>query len=87
LIEDELDTLSNDGARLVAHPHTNQDARRPQALTPRVLLAIGPEGGWNPFELTLLSRHRFQPITLGPRILRTDTACIALLALLHESLR
>ena len=52
----------------------------------RVLLAIGPEGGWNEFELDLLTRHGFRIVSIGPRILRTDTACIALLTLLHEAM-
>jgi 16S rRNA (uracil1498-N3)-methyltransferase len=91
LIEDDLDRLSDANRRLVAHPgaapsiasalSSDSDAR-PE----RVLLAIGPEGGWNSFELDLLQRHRFTPIALGPRTLRTDTACIALLALLHAAL-
>jgi len=88
LIEDDLDQLSDADQRLVAHPGVapsvakavNHDRAR------RVLLAIGPEGGWNSFELDLLQRHRFTPIALGPRTLRTDTACIALLALLHAAL-
>ncbi len=50
------------------------------------MLAIGPEGGWNTFELDLLQRHRFELVAMGPRVLRTDTACIALLALLHDAL-
>ena len=89
LVEDELDAMSSDAARLVAHPGSDRSlltlARESQR--PRVLLAIGPEGGWNDFELDLLRRHRFDVVGLGPRILRTDTACIALLALLHEALR
>jgi RsmE family RNA methyltransferase len=52
-----------------------------------VLLAIGPEGGWNDFERGLLEGHGFTPVGLGSRTLRTDTACIALLALVHEALR
>jgi RsmE family RNA methyltransferase len=52
----------------------------------RVLLAVGPEGGWNEFELRLLEAHGFQPIGMGPRTLRTDTACLALLALVHDVL-
>ncbi|MEO7190129.1 MAG: RsmE family RNA methyltransferase [Vicinamibacterales bacterium] len=51
-----------------------------------VLLAIGPEGGWNEFELALLGAHRFEAISMGPRTLRTDTATIALLALVHDAL-
>jgi 16S rRNA (uracil1498-N3)-methyltransferase len=52
-----------------------------------VLLAIGPEGGWNAFELDLLRAHGFEMIGLGPRRLRVDTACVSLLAIAHESLR
>ena len=52
----------------------------------RVLLAIGPEGGWNAFELALLEAHGFRHIGMGPRTLRTDTACIALLAIVHEAI-
>jgi 16S rRNA (uracil1498-N3)-methyltransferase len=88
LVEDELDALSSDAARLVAHPGSHRAlltvARESQRR--RVLLAIGPEGGWNDFELDLLTRHGFGIVSMGPRILRTDTACVALLALLHEAL-
>jgi len=48
-------------------------------------MAIGPEGGWNDFELSLLESHGFQKAGMGARTLRTDTACIALLALAHSA--
>jgi RsmE family RNA methyltransferase len=86
LIEDDLDRLSEADQRLVAHPGAAPTIANAVDRTGRVLLAIGPEGGWNTFELDLLQRHRFTPIALGPRTLRTDTACIALLALLHAAL-
>jgi 16S rRNA (uracil1498-N3)-methyltransferase len=89
LIEDELEAVSSNRWRVVAHPGGGRSpltiARESQ--NPGALLAIGPEGGWNAFELALLAGHGFEGISLGPRILRTDTACIALLALLHEALR
>lgn len=50
----------------------------------RVLLAVGPEGGWTPFELEMLKARRFEMIGMGDRILRTDTAAIALLAVISE---
>jgi RsmE family RNA methyltransferase len=56
------------------------------ANTERVMLAVGPEGGWNDFEIALLERRGFQPIGLGARTLRVDTACIALLGILHDAL-
>ena len=88
LVEDELDALCGDAARLVAHPGSHPSLLTSARHSPRrrVLLAVGPEGGWNDFELELLKRHGFEVVGLGPRILRTDTACIALLALLHEAL-
>jgi RsmE family RNA methyltransferase len=48
---------------------------------------VGPEGGWNDFETRLLEARGFQRIGMGPRTLRTDTACVALLALVHDSLK
>ena len=77
LVEDELDALSDAGERLVAHPGVATPAYVPGA---RVLLAVGPEGGWNEFELQLLESRGFARVGLGPRTLRTDTACIALIA-------
>jgi 16S rRNA (uracil1498-N3)-methyltransferase len=44
-------------------------------------LAIGPEGGWTPEEISLFAQHTWQPVTLGPRILRAETAAIAAIAI------
>jgi 16S rRNA (uracil1498-N3)-methyltransferase len=47
---------------------------------------VGPEGGFTPAEVELLRRHPFfQPVHLGPRILRAETAAIVGLALLQAS--
>jgi 16S rRNA (uracil1498-N3)-methyltransferase len=49
-------------------------------------LLIGPEGGFTDRELDLLRRHPFvHPVSLGPRILRAETAAIVGLALLQAS--
>ena len=48
----------------------------------KTLLAIGPEGGWIDFELKRMQEEGFKGMSLGPRILRVDTAVIALHALL-----
>jgi 16S rRNA (uracil1498-N3)-methyltransferase len=45
-----------------------------------VALAIGPEGGWTPEEMTLFSESGWRHVTLGSRILRAETAAIAGLA-------
>lgn len=85
LVEDELDGLCPSGTRLVAHPDETAAPLR-ASHADRLLLAIGPEGGWNTFELGLLEAHGFQRISLGPRTLATTTACIALMALAHRVL-
>ncbi|HZY63706.1 MAG TPA: RsmE family RNA methyltransferase [Edaphobacter sp.] len=46
-----------------------------------VALAIGPEGGWTPEEMAMFSQQQWQPVTLGPRILRAETAAIAAIAI------
>ena len=89
LVEDQLDGLFGLGVRLVADPAATQpigSAVR-ELVEERVLLAVGPEGGWNDFEIRLLTSHGFQRVGMGARTLRTDTACIALLALVHDAIR
>lgn len=48
-----------------------------------VIVAIGPEGGFDPRETDLFIRHGFQSVSLGTRILRTETAAIAIVAILQ----
>jgi len=89
LVEDRLDDLFGPGLRVVADP----SATRPLTTAVcgkgegRILLAIGPEGGWNAFEIGLLEARGFQSVGMGARTLRTDTACVALLALAHGASR
>ncbi len=44
-------------------------------------LAIGPEGGWTPEEISAFTTHHWTHVTLGPRILRAETAAIAAIAI------
>ena len=86
-IEDELDGLCPDaGIRCLFHPRAERDAQELRgrlAHQSRVLLALGPEGGWVDYELDLLARHGFLAVRLGTgRILRNDTAAIAALAVI-----
>ena len=87
LVEDRLDDLFRTGVRLVADPGGSTSIANALAgRDGRVLLAIGPEGGWNDFELRLLETRGFTPVGLGPRTLRVDTASVALLSHVHSSL-
>ena len=51
-----------------------------------VLMLIGPEGDFTPAELALARRHGCQPITLGPIVLRVETAAIYCLSVLSYEL-
>jgi RsmE family RNA methyltransferase len=82
LVEDQLDGLTDAATRIVADPRASQPVPAAAgAAAGRVLLAVGPEGGWNDFELRLLEARGFQAAAMGARRLRVDTACIALLAI------
>lgn len=77
-VEDELPALVGRSQALVAHPAGTGDC--PRAVAGAVTLAIGPEGGFIPFEIDLLQQAAgFRPVTLGARILRVDTVVPALL--------
>jgi 16S rRNA (uracil1498-N3)-methyltransferase len=50
---------------------------------PTLTMLIGPEGGWSSAELSLLSGSRARPASLGPHVLRTETAAVTGLAYLQ----
>jgi 16S rRNA (uracil1498-N3)-methyltransferase len=52
----------------------------------RIALLVGPEGGFAPEEVEDAQRSGFLPVSLGPRILRTETAAIVGAALLQYAL-
>ncbi|WP_028582221.1 16S rRNA (uracil(1498)-N(3))-methyltransferase [Desulfogranum japonicum] len=79
--QDVLPTLN--GIRLLAHPRTEctfATMDNPWLAGKRMILAIGPEGGWNDFEIDTLVKQGFLPFSMGERILHVDTAVVALLA-------
>ena len=77
-VEDRLPTLAAGSLGLTGHPGDFPPC--PRALTQAVTLAIGPEGGWIPYEVELLRQAGLQPVQLGARILRVENAVPALLA-------
>ncbi len=56
-----------------------KDLKTPTAIR----IAIGPESGWEEHETAFMISHGFTPATLGPRILRTETASIATISILQ----
>nr|WP_157711057.1 16S rRNA (uracil(1498)-N(3))-methyltransferase [Pseudomonas sp. PB120] len=77
-VEDRLPAITEGTLGLVGHPGNYPPC--PRGLNEPVTLAIGPEGGWIPYEIELLGKSGLQPVQLGERILRVETAVTALLA-------
>ncbi|WP_321283880.1 16S rRNA (uracil(1498)-N(3))-methyltransferase [uncultured Vibrio sp.] len=83
-IEDVLPTLEGQGliadpggsGTLGGIPVTGEQGQR-------LLLAVGPEGGWSDYELSRFAECGFYGFTMGNRILHVDTAVVSLLAQLH----
>ena len=83
-------------ARVLTHPKRHDDKEEPLRMSevkfptnapPRIVVAVGPEGGWEePGELDMFKNDcGFQQITLGSRTLRSDVAVAGLLSLAHEA--
>lgn len=77
-VEDRLPAIVDGTLGLVGHP--GEFPVCPRAVEQPVTLAIGPEGGWIPYEVELLRASGLNPVQLGERILRVETAVTALLA-------
>ncbi|OEC91027.1 16S rRNA (uracil(1498)-N(3))-methyltransferase [Acinetobacter sp. YK3] len=72
-VEDVLPTWINaERPAYVAHPYAEQ--HMPYAIQHGCSLIIGPEGGFIPYEVELLKKNGCQAMSIGNRILRTETA-------------
>jgi 16S rRNA (uracil1498-N3)-methyltransferase len=71
--------------RMLAHPyqaaHITTCTKMPQSTR----IAVGPEGGFTDEEVALALEHGWQSVSLGPRILRVETAAIVLAALVIQT--
>jgi RsmE family RNA methyltransferase len=83
-VEDTLEGLLGPGMRLLLDPGPESAAPDLPPGT-RVVLAIGPEGGWVPFERELLAARGFAPVSFGPRTLRVEAVLPYALGWLHGS--
>lgn len=78
-----LSEHSANALRLIAHPLDGNISLLTAnwvSATGDVSIAIGPEGGFSPEEFALALEHEWRPVALGPRILRTETAAVAMAA-------
>ena len=77
-----LDLVAKNHA-LVAHPQAADSC--PGILPGPLTLFVGPEGGFNEFEIEHFEKVGARCVHLGPRVLRVDTAVTALLARIHPA--
>lgn len=71
-VEDELPQIIAGTQALVAHPYTESEC--PRTIDYALSLAVGPEGGFIAYEIELLKKIGFEPVHLGERIMRVETA-------------
>lgn len=69
--------------KFILHPNEKKTWRDYQFDVSDIALLIGPEGGLSEQEVFMAQQANFQPLALGPRILRTETATLAALTLLQ----
>ena len=78
-VEDRLVNIINKKVALV--PHVGNSNTISKATTNKdYVIAIGPEGGFIPYEIDMLRSIGFKPVTLGKRILRVENATVATIA-------
>lgn len=80
-----LASLDGPSARLVLHPGARRRVSAAEKPADgKLLVVIGPEGGFSSRERSVLEDRGFVAVSLGPRILRTETAALAALAVLQS---
>ena len=84
-VEDQLPEIAKGKQALVAHPYNakihldaSDDKLAELKKQPRII-AVGPEGGFIPYEIELLQQAGFNTLGLGPRIYRVETVIPLLL--------
>jgi RsmE family RNA methyltransferase len=76
-VEDEVPALIKSLRALVAHPVAEKSC--PHDVKGPLTLAIGPEGGFIPFEVELLKKQGFEEVNFGKRVLRVEHVVPAML--------
>lgn len=78
-----LELAPADSQRFILDPQQALSLKQVTQSSQQVALWIGPEGGFSPAEITQAQHHQISTLNLGPRVLRTETAAVATLAMLQ----
>ena len=74
--------MATEGVAWIAHVADGTDAIIPAGSFDCVTAAVGPEGGWTEEEYAAAVSHGFQPVQLGKRVYRIETAATVIAAML-----
>jgi 16S rRNA (uracil1498-N3)-methyltransferase len=89
-VSDFFATCASTGLRLILRERESGESLQtiilPAASDQSIVLAVGPEGGWEQEELHQAAERGFIPVTLGTRVLRAETAAIAATSILQSRL-
>lgn len=77
-VKEELPVIANKSFCITAHPKTSNIC--PNGVNKKTTLVIGPEGGFIDLEIKTLEEAGFETVSLGPRILRVETATTYLIS-------
>ncbi len=80
-VEDILPDISQSTRKLLAHPYAQNPF--PFNINQAATLVLGPEGGFIPFEIDLLEKGGFLPVSAGRRILSVENAVVSLIPRLY----
>jgi len=64
-------------ARFMLHERASERLNARDLTSKNILLCVGPEGGWDEAETRKAEESGFRVVSIGPRILRTETAALA----------
>jgi 16S rRNA (uracil1498-N3)-methyltransferase len=81
LLAAALEGLSGDGARYALQPSADRSFDKEEAPVGPLVVAVGPEGGFGAMDWRRLESARFARVALGRRVLRAETAAIAVCAI------
>lgn len=82
-VEDQLPDILQGKMGLLAHPYLAK--RCPVDIQQPCVLALGPEGGWNEFEVSKWHEAGMESVHLGDRILKVETVVPVLLSRLYPA--
>ena len=80
IIFNECLNSDSTATKLILHPGVEKMMSKITIKNGRLILMIGPEGGFSELELQRASDNNYIPISLGPRVLRTETAVVCSLS-------